>query len=223
MNALELTGRARSHVVDVPDLHCTLHRDVVAALRALSYAAWSEARIELAAVSAFRDFDRQCAIWNAKWRGERPLLDRAGRELDPATLHPDARIDAILAWSALPGASRHHWGTEIDVIDRAAVPAGYRPQLVPQGYAPGGVFRALDEWLTASMDRFGFYRPYTRDLGGVQPEPWHLSFGAMARPAAAALTVDVMTEAIAGADVEGKARVIERMEEIRERYVQRTG
>ncbi|MBV6425068.1 MAG: hypothetical protein NAOJABEB_02882 [Steroidobacteraceae bacterium] len=223
MNAFELTGRARSHVVDVPDLHCTLHRDVVAALRALSYAAWSEARIELAAVSAFRDFDRQCAIWNAKWRGERPLLDRAGRELDPATLDPDARIDAILAWSALPGASRHHWGTEIDVIDRAAVPAGYRPQLVPQEYAPGGVFRALDEWLTASMDRFGFYRPYTRDLGGVQPEPWHLSFGAMARPAAAALTVDVMTEAIAGADVEGKARVIERMEEIRERYVQRTG
>ena len=170
MNALELTGRARTHVVDVPDLHCTIHRDVVTPLRDLSRAAWAEAGIELAAVSAFRDFERQRAIWNAKWRGERVLLDRTGRPLEAVTLDPDARIDAILAWSALPGASRHHWGTDIDVIDRAAMTQGYRAQLIPQEYAPGGVFRRLDEWLTASMDRFGFSRPYARDRGGVRPE-----------------------------------------------------
>ena len=82
MNALELTGRARTHVVDVPDLHCTIHRDVVAPLRALSRAAWTEAGIELAAVSAFRDFERQRTIWNAKWRGERALLDRPIADLN---------------------------------------------------------------------------------------------------------------------------------------------
>ncbi len=27
-------------------------------------------------------------------------------------------MQAILRWSALPGASRHHWGTDIDVYDR---------------------------------------------------------------------------------------------------------
>ncbi|MBV6416875.1 MAG: hypothetical protein CMLOHMNK_01493 [Steroidobacteraceae bacterium] len=221
MNALELTGRARTHVVDVPDLHCTIHRDVVAALRALSFAAWREARIEISVVSAFRDFERQCAIWNGKWRGERALLDRAGAALDAATLDPDARIDAILAWSALPGASRHHWGTDVDVIDRAAMPAGFHPRLVPQEYAPGGVFQALDAWLGASMHRFGFFRPYARDLGGVQPEPWHLSHAAIAGPAVAALDVELMSEAIREADVEGRERLVERMEEIRERYVLR--
>jgi len=219
MNALELTGRMRTHVVDVPDLHCTIHRDVVAPLRALARAAWAEAGIELAAVSAFRDFERQRTIWNAKWRGERVLLDRAGRPLEAVTLDPDARIDAILAWSALPGASRHHWGTDIDVIDRAAMPAGYRPQLVPGEYAPGGMFGRLDEWLAASMGRFGFHRPYSRDLGGVRPEPWHLSHSRTARPACAALTAEVMREAIASAEVDGAARLIERMDEIRERYV----
>lgn len=219
MNALELTGRARTHVVDVPDLHCTIHRDVVAPLRALSRAAWTEAGIELAAVSAFRDFERQRTIWNAKWRGERALLDRSGRPLDTTTLDPDGRIDAILAWSALPGASRHHWGTDIDVIDRAATAQGYRPQLVPAEYAPGGVFHRLDAWLTASMSRFGFYRPYVRDLGGVRPEAWHLSHADTARPACGGLTAEIMQEAIESADIEGKERLIERMDEIRERYV----
>ncbi len=219
MNALELTGRARTHVVDVPDLHCTIHRDVVAPLRALARAAWAEAGIELAAVSAFRDFERQRTIWNAKWRGERVLLDRTGRPLEAVTLDPDARIDAILAWSALPGASRHHWGTDIDVIDRAAMTQGYRAQLIPQEYAPGGVFRRLDEWLTASMDRFGFYRPYARDRGGVRPEAWHLSHADTARPACGDLTAEIMREAIGSADIEGKGRLIERMDEIRERFV----
>lgn len=220
MNALELTGRVRTHVVDVPDLGCTVHRDVVAPLRALAAAARAEAGIELAAVSAFRDFERQRTIWNAKWRGERALLDRAGQPLEVGTLDTDARIDAILAWSALPGASRHHWGTDLDVIDRAAMPAGYRPQLVPQEYARGGVFQRLDAWLAASMERFGFYRPYAHDLGGVQPEPWHLSHAATARPACAALTVEVMAEAIESAEVEGRARLLERLSGIRARYVQ---
>ncbi len=34
------------------------------------------------------------------------------------------RVAAILVWSALPGASRHHWGTDCDVIDAAALPPG---------------------------------------------------------------------------------------------------
>lgn len=225
MNALELTGRARSHVVELPEPRCTVHRDVVAPLLALVAAARAEAGIELAPVSAFRDFERQLRIWNEKYRGERPLLDRAGRPLDAGQLGADERIDAILAWSALPGASRHHWGSDIDVIDRAALPAGYRPQLVPDEYASGGVFARLEDWLAGALPRFGFYRPYARDRGGVQPEPWHLSFATVARPAVAALTVDVMREAIEGAAnegavIEGRARVLERIGEIRARYVE---
>ena len=219
MNALELTGRARTHVIEVPELGCSVHRDVVAPLLDLAAAARAEAGIELSVVSAFRDFGRQCDIWNAKWRGERALLDRSGRPLAAQGLDTDARIDAILAWSALPGASRHHWGTDLDVIDRVALPSGYRPQLVPQEYEPGGVFGRLGAWLAASIGRFGFYRPYSRDLGGVQPEPWHLSHAATARPACAALTVEVMAEAIGSAEIEGRARLLERMADIRARFV----
>ncbi len=90
-------------------------------------------------MSSFRDFERQLAIWNGKCRGERDLLDR-GRASGwmPAALDQDALVSAILLWSALPGASRHHWGTDMDVIDAAAVPAGAAVQLEPAEYAPGG-------------------------------------------------------------------------------------
>lgn len=219
MNALELTGRTRTHVVEVPELRCTVHRDVVAALHALCAAAHIEAGIEIAPVSSFRDFERQRDIWNAKYRGERALLDRRGEPLDALALEPDARIDAILAWSALPGASRHHWGSDFDVIDRAALPAGFRPQLIPQEYAPGGPFARLDAWLAEAMQRFGFFRPYTREHDGVQPEPWHLSFAAVAQPACAALTVEVMREAIEGAGVEGEEWLLGRLAQLRRRYV----
>jgi len=47
-------------------------------------------------------------------------------------------VRAILHWSALPGASRHHWGTEIDVIDRAALADGRKAQLIPAEYGADG-------------------------------------------------------------------------------------
>ena len=41
-----------------------------------------------------------------------------------AQLSPAERIEAILRWSALPGASRHHWGTDLDLIDAHAIQPG---------------------------------------------------------------------------------------------------
>src|ERR1700683_1405996 len=123
-NSLELTGRASTHVREVPELNCTLHIGAVESALAMRAAARA-AGIELAIVSSFRDFDRQLAIWNAKYSGERQLLDRAGRALQHAELNAQALVDAILIWSALPGASRHHWGTDVDVIDRAALSEEY--------------------------------------------------------------------------------------------------
>ena len=70
--------------------------------------------------SSFRDFARQLQIWNGKFSGERPMFDAGGRPARRGALSPRERIDAILLWSALPGASRHHWGTDLDLIDRNA-------------------------------------------------------------------------------------------------------
>ncbi|MCB9651596.1 MAG: M15 family metallopeptidase [Deltaproteobacteria bacterium] len=76
-------------------------------------------------------------------------------------------LRAILNWSALPGGSRHHWGTEMDVVDLAAVPPDYRVRLLPDEVAPGGPFHPLHQWLDENLERFGFFRPYARLQGGM--------------------------------------------------------
>ncbi len=218
MNDLELTGRARTHVVELERPRCTLHYAAAASFLAMRDAA-AAAGIDLAAASSFRDRDRQLHIWNAKWRGERPLLDRSSRPLDPAALDEAARIDAILCWSALPGGSRHHWGTECDLVDAAATPEGYRVQLVPEEYAPGGVFGRLSAWLDENMARFGFYRPYASAGCGAGVEPWHVSYWPVAGEALEGLTLPVLRRAVAGSDILGRDAILERLPEIYTRFI----
>jgi LAS superfamily LD-carboxypeptidase LdcB len=218
MNELELTGRARTHIVALDQPRCAMHFGAVTSFLAMRDAAGA-AGIDLVAASGFRDFDRQLAIWNAKWRGERPLLDRAGCPLDAATLDDAGRIDAILCWSALPGGSRHHWGTDVDVIDAATLPPDYRVQLVPEEYAPGGVFGRLTPWLDENMARFGFYRPYATGHGGAGAEPWHLSYWPVASQALEALTLPVLRRAVAGSEILGRESVLERLPEIYTRFI----
>ncbi len=218
LDPLALTGRTATHVEPVAGTSILLHRDVVAPFLALREAARVDG-IDLVPVSGFRDFARQRLIWNAKCRGERELLDRDGRRLDARTLEPAALVEAILVWSALPGASRHHWGTDLDVIDAAALAPGQQPQLVPAEYAPSGVFGSLQAWLAVHLADFGFFRPYQRDLGGVQPEPWHLSYAALALPAQQALSLAVLREALAGAGLAVEAEVLRRLPQFYERYV----
>jgi LAS superfamily LD-carboxypeptidase LdcB len=182
-------------------------------------AAAAKAGIDLAPASSFRDFDRQVGIWNAKWTGRRTMLDRNGRPIDPAALTPAKRVDAILAWSAAPGMSRHHWGTDLDVYDRAAVSADYRLQLVPEEYGPGGPFARLTAWLDANMQRYGFYRPYATFRGGVQPEPWHLSHAPTAREAMRRLRATTLARAIEGGGVEGGAALLKKLPTVYARYV----
>jgi LAS superfamily LD-carboxypeptidase LdcB len=217
LDSFELTGRAATHVREAPGLGARLHAGAVAAVNTLREAA-AAAGIDLVIVSAFRDFSRQAAIWNAKFRGERPMLDRAGRPLDAAALDERERVRSILIWSALPGASRHHWGTDFDVIDRASLPAGYQPQLTVEEFTTGPFVR-LNEWLGANLGNYGFFRPYSTDRGGVHPEPWHLSYARISGPALATLTVDVLREAIVGSELAGREIVLEQLPEIYDRYV----
>lgn len=218
LDALELTGRSRTHLVELDEPRCLLHAAVAAPFLAMRAAAACEGLL-LEPASAFRDFDRQCLIWNAKFRGERALLDRAGRRLDPAALAADERVDAILAWSALPGASRHHWGTDLDVYDRAALPEGARPELVPDEYAAGGPFARLDAWLAAHAHEYGFYRPYMTERGGVAVEPWHISYAPVALDCMARLDATVLREALGTAVIEGVDEVQRRLDALLLRYV----
>lgn len=218
LNSLEVTGRTATHVRDVEELDSSVHRSVVGPLLALRDAA-REDGIDLRVVSSFRGFDRQTTIWNAKFSGQRRLLDHHGYELDLATLDERSLIDAILIWSALPGASRHHWGTDVDVIDHAAMPEGYVPQLVQHEFSAAGVFSRLGAWLGANLTRFGFFRPYTTYRGGVMPEPWHLSYAPVAVHALHELSLEVLVEAISSSSMLGRESVLARLPELYERYV----
>lgn len=218
MNEMELTGRARTHVVQRDDLRAALQRDTLEAFLAMREAA-AQAGISLSVFSSFRDFDAQVSIWNRKYRGERPLYARDGTLRVHAQLSEEELLDAILAWSALPGASRHHWGTDLDVYDERAMPTGYRVQLLPGEYSAGGVFAALTGWLDENLERFGFFRPYDADRGGVLPEPWHLSYTPVARTAASLLTPEVVERALIGTDLLGLDLVLERLPGLYRRYV----
>ncbi len=218
MNALELTGRTRSHVVTASNTSATLHKNAVAPFQALCRAARA-AGFELRAISSFRDFDRQLTIWNGKYTGERPLADEAGLPLDSARLAPRERIAAILRWSALPGASRHHWGTDLDLIDVLAIPADYSVQLTAAEFLPGGPFAAVFDWLQAHAARFGFFRPFRGELSGVAAEPWHFSFAPEAMRAHRDLTLEVLNEALATAQLCGREAVLADLAQLHARYV----
>ncbi len=217
-SAQALTGQSREHIVAAPALRCELHRDILEPLLEMRNAALQDG-IDLAVASAFRDFDRQCLIWNEKCLGLRPLLDASGQCIDLSALSDSETVAAILLWSALPGASRHHWGTEIDVFDRRTLPEPAQPQLLSTEFHSDGVFARLNEWLDAHAEGFGFYRPYVRDLGGVKPEPWHLSFAPLANQALASLTLPILRESLRGARLELAAEIEAALPEVYQHYV----
>lgn len=199
-----------------------VHRGMRPALHQLSLAARAEG-FELHIASGYRSFERQCAIWNAKAQGARPVLDDAGYPLDPLALTAAERIHAILRWSALPGASRHHWGTDIDVYDGSRLAEGESVQLTQAETEGSGPFAAFHQWLSdylAGDENPGFYRPYDRDRGGVAPEPWHLSFAPLANRYYRGMTVALLQETLESRDVALKRELLPLLPELVARYVQ---
>jgi LAS superfamily LD-carboxypeptidase LdcB len=215
---MELTGQSRGHIVDVAEPACSLHGAVVAPFLALRAEAAADG-INLLPVSSFRDFNRQLFIWNAKCRGERELRDANGVLVAADSLDEDTLVSTILVWSSLPGSSRHHWGTDMDVVDAAAMPPGYHPKLITEEFAAGGVFENLDRWLAEHAARFGFYRPYSSWRGGFQPEPWHLSYAPVAEQALQQFSAAVLQQALDAADLDARAAVQRQLPRIVERYV----
>ncbi len=218
MDALQLTGRDRSHVVQWTNPRFAAHPEAVSAFLKMREAAREEG-IDLLPYSAFRDIGSQCRIWNMKFLGQWPLYDASGVERNFADLTVEQRIDGILCWSAIPGGSRHHWGSDIDVVDGARIPPGHQIKLLPEETEPGGIFYELRQWLDKHMAEFDFFRPYARYQGGMYGEPWHLSYAPVSEPALNALSLDVLAEAVESAEVEGKRLILDRLPEIHEKYV----
>lgn len=215
-----LTGQTECQLVRVPDLSCMLHKAVVEPLATLRQAAHL-AGFELAVASSFRSFERQRAIWNDKVAGRRAVLDDYGQAIDLEALDDWGKVQAILRWSALPGASRHHWGTDLDVFDRKGLSAEHPgPQLIEAECEPGGPFHAFHCWLDRNLtENCDFYRPYAVDRGGIGREPWHISYRPLALRYQQALGLDTLKSVVERSDISLRDTVLKHLDEIHRRYI----
>jgi LAS superfamily LD-carboxypeptidase LdcB len=219
-----LTGQAEGHLCtsDLAELlGVRVHRDVVKPFLQLRDEART-AGFGLQILSGFRSFQQQLSIWNRKAMGKLAVLDSNAVPLDIERLSEEELVFAILRWSALPGASRHHWGTDLDVYDERSRPEGYEIELIPEEVDAGGMFGPLHEWLDqriAADSAFGFFRPYDEDRRGVAPERWHLSHAPTAARLGLQHTPELLRETIRVADIELKEAVLQNLDEIYARFV----
>ena len=224
IDSASLIGQTESHLcssADTQQLGAQVHRDVVQPFLRLR----DDARVagfDLRIFSGFRSLDRQSSIWNRKATGELAVLDSQAVPLDIEHLTERELVYAILRWSALPGASRHHWGTDIDVYDENARPPGYEIALIPAEVETGGMFAPLHEWLDeklAAGTGHGFFRPYDEDRQGVAPERWHLSHAPAAATCERGLTIDTLRASLSSSDLQLKGTVLDHLEDIYQRFV----
>ena len=167
-----------------------------------------------------RSFQRQLVIWNEKVTGHRPLYSDNGTILNVRQLSERDLLYKILRWSALPGTSRHHWGTDIDVIDISSIPTNYQVKLIVDETQNGGIFSRLHQSLDVICDEtFDFFRPYSSDSGGVAPEPWHLSYRPIAEKYRQILTKDILADFLVNQPILLKYTIIEELDEIFSRFV----
>ena len=193
-------------------------REIVADLRALSEVAKANG-FELRIESAYRSFEKQLSIWNRKARGELALLSAEGVPMERPT-DEEELMYAILTWSALPGASRHHLGTDIDVVDGAACPEGYEVQLTPAECE--GMFAKFHAFLTARMEAgeaFGFSRVFVLGRGKIHPEGWHSAHLPTSRKRLEHFSLDVLRGIYERSDMECKRAVLANLPKLAEEYI----
>ncbi len=129
------------------------------------HAAAEKDGVQLTILSATRPFQHQKRIWENKWNGVSLLQgDIIATDIED----PVERSREILRFSAMPGTSRHHWGTDIDLNS------------LQNSYFEHGQGKKVYQWLVENAAGFGFCQPYTkhgnRRSGGYEEEKWHWSY-----------------------------------------------
>ncbi|KPM30291.1 D-alanyl-D-alanine carboxypeptidase family protein [Croceitalea dokdonensis DOKDO 023] len=148
-----------------------LRKEAHDAFVAMKKAAYS-AGFDIKMISSYRDFYRQESIWERKYIS---YTEEDG-------MKPIDAISKIVEYSTIPGTSRHHWGTDIDIIDGYPKVSG--DVLVPSKFAEDGPFGPFKKWLDDNSEKFGFYLVYTDNYfrKGFKYEPWHFSYAPLSKP-----------------------------------------
>lgn len=136
------------------------------------YKAAKKDGVRLVIRSAARSFNAQRSIWEGKWIGKR----KVGGALNIHKKIPDPmqRARKILEYSSMPGSSRHHWGTEIDLNS------------FNNDWFDSGKGKRIYNWLQQNAARFGFCQTYTAKSidgrTGYNEEKWHWSYMPLSGP-----------------------------------------
>ncbi|MBS1557944.1 MAG: M15 family metallopeptidase [Bacteroidetes bacterium] len=144
-----------------------LRKETLEAFIRMSEAARKEG-LSLYIISATRNFDLQKKIWENKWIGKTPV---EGKNLTTISdLKERARL--IMLYSSMPGTSRHHWGTDVDLNS------------LDNRYFEGGEGLKIYQWLTSHAAAYGFCQPYTSKTSGrtgYEEEKWHWSYSPLSK------------------------------------------
>lgn len=111
--------------------------------------------IEFKIISGTRNFAHQKRIWDWKWNEKYKSFSDI------------EKIKKILEFSSMPGTSRHHWGTDIDINS------------LENSYFEKGKGKVEYDWLIKNAPKFGFYQVYTSKKNGrtgYNEEKWHWSY-----------------------------------------------
>lgn len=127
--------------------------------------------ISLKVVSSYRDYKHQNMIWERKYKRYRSQ-----------GLTHETTIKKIMEYSTIPGTSRHHWGTELDIVDANVKQP--KNVLNPLNFEDTACFGRFKQWMDTHSKDFGFYLVYTNETNrkGFKYEPWHYSYKPLSQP-----------------------------------------
>lgn len=146
----------------------TLLPEVEAAFIKMSEAAEKEG-IQFKVISSYRSYAHQKRIWNRKYL-----------RFNQAGMTPQEAIEKIIEYSTIPGTSRHHWGTEVDLVDAGPKVKG---DVLLDSLFHHGPYQKIRRWLEKNAAQYGFELVYTKDTlrKGFAYEPWHYSYAPLSR------------------------------------------
>jgi LAS superfamily LD-carboxypeptidase LdcB len=132
-----------------PKAEMYMHHEAYEAFSRMYEAALRDG-VKLSIISGMRTFEQQAMIWNYKW----------------SKLKGDgiSRAQNIMVYSSMPGISRHHWGTDVDLNH------------LTNSYFDKGEGKKVYDWLLRHAREFGFYQVFDGHERAYAEERWHWSY-----------------------------------------------
>ena len=151
--------KTHSAFISIESKYCSkpiyLRQEVYSKFKEMYASAQKDSCI-LTIVSGTRNFYEQKAIWDRKW------------SINIASMDSMASAKKILLFSSMPSTSRHHWGTDIDLIN------------LNNSYFESGQGLKEYTWLCENASKYGFCQVYddkeVTKRTGYELEKWHWSY-----------------------------------------------